>query len=281
MNLKSFLIASLIIHVVGAVALYFYYNPITFAPKPVRVFEEEKEQLEGLEKPIQSSDTKESFVKKIRKKKAVKKSRKKALSPTFKNPDQNKSSSQESLVKSKVVKKEKPLFAKQDLTGSPQNNLIPEKDTEQTDLDFKTEEADLISTQEQALSEAKEPLPDETKEPFIDTTDSPLELNLEEIKEENKPLNQDTQIEKDFEELETSPQSVEEDSKGLEKKKPHKAEKDFEELETSPQSVEEDSKGLEKKKPHKAEKDFEELETSPQSVEEDSKGLEKKKPHTS
>ena len=35
MNLKSFIIASLIIHVVGAVALYFYYNPINLSPKPM------------------------------------------------------------------------------------------------------------------------------------------------------------------------------------------------------------------------------------------------------
>ncbi len=36
MNLKRFLAFSIIVHATGAIALYFYYNPIVFAPKPVK-----------------------------------------------------------------------------------------------------------------------------------------------------------------------------------------------------------------------------------------------------
>ena len=43
MNLKSFIIASIVIHITVGIALYFYYNPIVLDPKPVLV---EKTELE-------------------------------------------------------------------------------------------------------------------------------------------------------------------------------------------------------------------------------------------
>lgn len=65
MSLKSFIIASLIIHVVGGIALYFYYNPIKLSPKPVEMVEGLKEPAEKAqeEKPL----TKQSFLRKRKK----------------------------------------------------------------------------------------------------------------------------------------------------------------------------------------------------------------------
>ncbi len=81
MKLKSFVIASLIIHVVGAIALYFYYNPIRIGPQPVSELEEEELEEEALtppppewtaqphSKPVlkEKSEGKASWLKKIKK----------------------------------------------------------------------------------------------------------------------------------------------------------------------------------------------------------------------
>lgn len=66
MNLKSFIIASLIIHVVGAIALYFYYNPITLDPEPVEQLEEEN-LMEEPEQEIKPKIKKSFFKRKKRK----------------------------------------------------------------------------------------------------------------------------------------------------------------------------------------------------------------------
>ena len=72
MNLKSFIIASIIIHVVGAIALYFYYNPIHLAPEPVEMLKEEL-----AEEPVQKLQE----LRPQRKKKISKVQRKKITKP--------------------------------------------------------------------------------------------------------------------------------------------------------------------------------------------------------
>ena len=66
MNLKSFLITSLIIHIFGAIVLYFYYNPIALTPKPVKVLKEEKPE----QKQAQKQTKKSSLIEAQRKKKS-------------------------------------------------------------------------------------------------------------------------------------------------------------------------------------------------------------------
>ena len=87
MNLKSFLIASLIIHIIGAIVLYFYYNPITFAPKPVEIIGEEQDLEEELKLSPKKSKPKKFFSNKQKKsarKKALTKVRKKTKAVSIK-----------------------------------------------------------------------------------------------------------------------------------------------------------------------------------------------------
>ena len=59
MNWKSFIIASVIIHLAGGTALYFYYNPIRLNPKPVS--QKEKRLDEKSVKKDLSQETKKFF----------------------------------------------------------------------------------------------------------------------------------------------------------------------------------------------------------------------------
>ena len=59
MNWKSFIIASVIIHFVGGIALYFYYNPIQLKPKPLS--QKEKKFDEEPIKNDLSPETKKAF----------------------------------------------------------------------------------------------------------------------------------------------------------------------------------------------------------------------------
>ena len=148
MNLKNFVIASLIIHIVGALALYFYYNPISFAPKPVKVFEDEEIQSQKqTEETTQNLKTKTVPLKHERKKK------KKSFS-----------------VKSKALSQNKI-----NANAQKQKNF-----TQPTKLDLKNSKTDSTLTQQEVLSESKIPLT-EIQAPSIETTDSPVELEFHEI----------------------------------------------------------------------------------------------------
>lgn len=230
MNLKNFFIASLIIHIVGAIALYFYYNPITLAPKIVRVSKEKGEpSQQQTEKSMEIPKAKHSaFTGKERKKRGEKSSTK------FKISDQNNLQAAAQIPKlkdEKTLKNQDILPTKKSSLKAHtlQKDLKKEKSSIQQSK-LENQETSSTSTQEQALSEAKAP-PAEIKEPFLKTADSPIELDLQEIKEGDKPLNpseekvsalnkelldEDAQLEKDFEEVEeTISQKPVEDSKKL------------------------------------------------------------------
>ena len=42
MKLKFFIIVSLLVHIIGGIGLYFYYNPIIFTPESLKVSQEEE-----------------------------------------------------------------------------------------------------------------------------------------------------------------------------------------------------------------------------------------------
>ena len=60
MNLKFFIIASITIHVVGGVALYFYYNPIALPPQPISFEGEDGSFVEDFNKKINGPEGKPS-----------------------------------------------------------------------------------------------------------------------------------------------------------------------------------------------------------------------------
>ena len=177
MNLKNFIIASLIIHIVGAIALYFYYNPITFAPKLVKVFEDEEVlSQKQTEEATQNLKTKTVPLTHERKKK-----NKKSLSVKSKSLNQNKIHANEQISKQKkreTSQKTAALFKK---ANSTQNNAQKQQNPSQpTKLDLKNAKTDSTLTQQEALSESKIPLT-EIQAPSIETTDSPVELEFHEI----------------------------------------------------------------------------------------------------
>ena len=173
MSFKFFIIASLTIHIVGLTSLYFYYNPIILSPEPVEFFEEENrptKQVKKLKDTLSISKTKKSVLRRKQKE-----------------------------------KKQNILPKKQGLTAQPEQKSLRtgESQSHPANLAFKSEDL-FISTQKEALSEAKDPLP-KMQKPSIETADSPIELHLEEIKEEDslasKLVQTPSQNLEDFEEV--------------------------------------------------------------------------------
>ena len=173
MSFKFFIIASLTIHIVGLTSLYFYYNPIILSPEPVEFFEEESrptKQVKKLKDTLSISKIKKSVLRRKQKE-----------------------------------KKQNILPKKQGLTAQPEQKSLRtgESQSHPADLAFKNEDL-LISTQKEALSEAKDPLP-KMQKPSVETADSPIELHLEEIKEEDslasKLVQTPSQNLEDFEEV--------------------------------------------------------------------------------
>ena len=84
MSLKSFIIASIVIHLTVGVALYFYYNPIVLDPKPVLVKKTElKEKAVTKDSAQQKSAEKTFSNKKTLKKTEVKPKKKKMETEGF------------------------------------------------------------------------------------------------------------------------------------------------------------------------------------------------------
>lgn len=147
MNLKNFFIASLALHVVGAVALYFYYNPITFAPKPVGQFEEDQ----AIQEKLEEKNDRDSSLTEANLQKIAQPHRKPKLKKFFKKKPFKKFL--------KTVEKPK------------QKDSQPVKKA-----------VALDPTSEQALSEAKDPAPT-IKEAPKETDNSSDDLELKEIAE--------------------------------------------------------------------------------------------------
>ena len=177
MNLKSFLIASLIIHIIGGVAIYFYYNPITLSsPKPVQMVEEnlkKKPTETKLKEPDPIMKTKTSVFK-----------GEKRINQQPSSSSNNQSLTDETL----------------------QAEFEQEKPQISDDLDSKKAE-EFVAEQQEDLSENKTPFSDVSEEPFRETEESPVELHLEEMKEDSEPSQQAESIPQnmeDFEEVETA-----------------------------------------------------------------------------
>ena len=147
MSLKNFFIASLALHVVGAVALYFYYNPITFAPKPVGQFEEDQAVKEKLE---EKNDRDSSFT----------------------DASQQKTAQPHRKPKLKKFFKQKPF----------KKILKAVEKPKQKDSQPVKKAVTLDPASEQALSEAKDPAPT-IKEAPKETENSSDDLELKEITE--------------------------------------------------------------------------------------------------
>ena len=182
MSLKSFFIASLIIHIIGAIALYFYYNPINFAPQPVGQFEEEQISPEAKEE--------------------------------IKNPNliENK---QKKLTESKAKpspKKQSKIFRKEIL------KIKTTKESKKTDSSLNENPVVMDSTQEQALSEAKDPVP-EIKAAFIETENPAVDLELSEIEEEEAATQNNTPLSGKIEKAEIEAKALIKDSEEEETKK--------------------------------------------------------------
>ena len=118
MNLKSFLIASLLIHLVGAISLYFYYNPISLQPKSVY---KQEDKLKTEEKQTELK-TEEKELEKIKKEQGLKNSKKDLAKQDkvkkFVQKNKKKKPLSESLTKNKEenLKLEQPEEAKRDDT---------------------------------------------------------------------------------------------------------------------------------------------------------------------
>ena len=180
MNLKNFLIASIFIHVFGAITLYFYYNPISFKPKPVGFFEETAK-----ENKTSSQTTKEN------------KAKEQIQSSDWKKVDKAKNPSSKTVSKKRSKKlpspKHKKAFTKTEdspSSGKTETNNITENNQPSTETNTKNntmeEEKEipptLNSSQEQALSDAKEP-PSKSQQAFIETEDSSVEIDMENMEE--------------------------------------------------------------------------------------------------
>ena len=176
MKLKSFIIASLIIHVVGAIALYFYYNPIRIGPQPVSELEKEELEEKALappppewtaqphSKPIpkeQSDEGKASWLKKI----------KKAKKP------------QKDSTKIETIKPESPLDpskikAEKAIEKPIKDKLTPvKKEESQPKKPLKAIAPPPLSP---AVPKTSPPLPEKVPDPVI-------ELELKEIPEPSPP----------------------------------------------------------------------------------------------
>ena len=91
MNLKSFIIASVIIHLIAGLAVYFHYNPIVLnsKPNPVEEVKPEKESKEGEEQELleQTSFSKPTPVKEIKPEKESMGEKKVLKQKTFSKPN--------------------------------------------------------------------------------------------------------------------------------------------------------------------------------------------------
>ncbi len=141
MNLKSFLTASLIIHIIGGLALYFYYNPITLSPQPIQQLEEnqEAEELAEILPAAESAD------------------------PPKKQPA--------------------PWLKKQ---SSAVSGLSKKKIS--TPADILKNKEDLTLKRQKRSSKGPELSAGGSQEPFRETEDSPVDLQLEEITEDDGPV---------------------------------------------------------------------------------------------
>ena len=203
MNLKLFLIASLIIHIICGIALYFYYNPITLNPQPVKQMEEESE--EAVPPPPLKANQPVFENKKTEKKQKV---------------SSLKSSSSRKLIKKKPIKSEtqpahllpkgEPALPEKQLSVSEIKQPLPEK-TEETPVELqwkdrkedKQEEALLQDLEGFEKKDSVDSLPDEL------TPDQKLLEGKEDFN--SKDL-------KDFEEVkDEKPESELQDLEGFEK----------------------------------------------------------------
>ena len=163
MNLKNFFLASLVIHIIGAIALYFYYNPIQLAPQPVGQFAEEL-SLESAEETSSPNFTE---------------SQQKAeeeLQPKTKLPQKRLVESQTKSPKKKPHQTFRKKLSKKFLQGK--NN----KKSKQIDSALKKRPISVNVTPKQALSEARDLSP-KIKSTFIETKNPAFDLELKEIKE--------------------------------------------------------------------------------------------------
>ena len=78
MSLKSFIIASVLIHILGGIAVYFYYNPIVLDKKPSPVSSEKERELKtDVQENLKQEEPEEDFLKQTEPKAFVKKEKKK------------------------------------------------------------------------------------------------------------------------------------------------------------------------------------------------------------
>lgn len=189
MNLKSFIIASLIIHVVGAVVLYFYYNPIQLAPdsKPLLVEEELMGEAKNVPPAPKFQAPAQHTKKQIQapKKQNVKRTKRKNYTgkKDLKKSSKNSSKNNENIS---AVKKVQPKENKAD--SKPEIILLEDDEETLKPETALLEDNEEESTVEEALSEAKEPV-QETKEESLETKDSPVKLSLQEIQSESTKTN--------------------------------------------------------------------------------------------
>ena len=197
MNLKNFFIASLMIHIVGGIILYFYYNPIHFEtrqPKPVGFFEgkteENKPKTTAKETADQTAKEKKPQTQSLPAPSSQKISRKKTkrIKKEVSKSDIKNKKKTPNQARPKKRPKKLDSSQKQALTEIKEKPKTPTAEEGNT-IDQTTA---LGASQEQALSKAKEPLT-EIPTTSIETEELPLEIeDMEEIEEtagkDQKPL---------------------------------------------------------------------------------------------
>ena len=178
MSLKSFVISSLIIHFVGGLLIYFYYNPIHLSPKLV----EEKPQEEEVEEPIEPQKESHNQKKAPPKKKLLKRvipagdSKQRKLKENF---EEKTSTQKESLAKEKKQELENKKSGKEE---TQQETLSPETLQKSKDLSEEPLPAKAL-LKEDSFSQEEDSLEDlslKEEEP----SGKKLEINKEPVAEE-------------------------------------------------------------------------------------------------
>ena len=187
MNLKSFIIASIIIHVVGAIALYFYYNPIHLAPEPVEMLEEEL-----AEEPVQKLQE----LRPQRKKKISKVQRKKITKPPAPPVDLESPGEEEpapalqdalSLTENPFPEAEKPFMEPEAPSVHLQLEEVNEKEPIQTAQSVSKNLENLEEAEKDTLQTVELP------QPPIQTAQS-VSKNLENLEEAEKDTLQTVEL---------------------------------------------------------------------------------------
>ena len=182
MNLKYFLIISFFVHAFGGLALYFYHNPIVFAPRPVGNFEESKEDLRNQESLRTLEAGNSDFIKE------KSKSKSKNRSESFRRAD--KMDSIKRSVKERTLPKKDSsaptLKSKKPFAGDIDSAHLQdikrggnESSDKRAELEPQEEKVPSVSPGMSGVSPVLE-----SKGLSIETEDSPIELNLQEIRDE-------------------------------------------------------------------------------------------------